>query len=76
VLNYFFLLYFKPTLDDTRTSQSNEYIILVIEILGTEVEVDREKDIIGTKTIIDVIVEIKVSRDLIFDNLYCAVNVL
>lgn len=76
MLNYFFLLYFKPTLDDTRTSQSNEYIILVIEILGTEVEVDREKDIIGTKIIIDVIVEIKVSRDLIFDNLYCAVNVL
>lgn len=71
MLNYFFffLSYFKPTLDDTRTSQSNEYIILVIEILDTEVEVDREKDIIGTKIIIDVIVEIKVSRDLIFDNL-------
>lgn len=42
---------------------------MVIEILGTEVEVDREKDIIGKKIIIDVIVEIKVSRDLIFDNL-------
>lgn len=66
---FFFLSYLKPILDDTRTSQSNEYIILVIEILDTEVEVDREKDIIGTKIIIDVIVEIKVSRDLIFDNL-------
>lgn len=53
------------TFDNTRTSQSNGDILLVIEIPGTEVEVDREKDIIGTKIIIDVIVEIKVSRDLI-----------
>lgn len=38
---------------------------MVIEIPGTEVEVDREKDIIGTKIIIDVMVEIKVSHDVL-----------
>lgn len=33
--------------------------LVVIEIPDTEVEVDREKDIIGMKIIIDVIIEIK-----------------
>lgn len=61
VINYFFLSYFKLTFDNTRTSQSNGDILLVIEIPDTEVEVDREKDIIGMKIIIDVIIEIKVS---------------
>lgn len=34
----------------------------VTEIPGTEVEVDREKDTIGTKIIIDGMVEIRVSE--------------
>lgn len=40
-------------------------MLLVTEILGIEVEVNREKDTIGTKIIIDVMVEIRVSYDLI-----------
>lgn len=39
-------------------------MFLVTETLGIEVEVDRETNIIGTKTVIDVTPEIKVSDDV------------
>lgn len=39
-------------------------MLLVTEILGIEVEVDRETNIIGTKIAIDVTVEIKVSDNV------------
>lgn len=42
-------------------SQFNEDIAYITEILGIEVEVDRETNIIGTKIAIDVTVEIKVT---------------
>lgn len=39
-------------------------ILLVTEILGIEVEVDRETNTIGTKIVIDVMVEIKVNDNI------------
>lgn len=39
-------------------------ILLVTEILGIEVEVDRETNTIGTKIAIDVTVEIKVNDNI------------
>lgn len=41
-------------------------MLLITEILGIEVEVDREINIIEMKIVIDVTVEIKVSDNVIF----------
>lgn len=51
----------KNVIFKNQMSQFNEDIAYITEILGIEVEVDRETNIIGTKIAIDVTVEIKVT---------------
>lgn len=58
--NVIFLHSGKNVIFKDQMSQFNEDIAYITEILGIEVEVDRETNIIGTKIAIDVTVEIKV----------------